>query len=69
MTQWETRGEKRQKAWEPFFFLNWLRVGVEEWYRETCIGTSPDLLSLLWDQMVSTSPPWAYFQIYTSQWK
>lgn len=25
-------------------------VGVEEQYREMCIGSNPDLLSLLWDR-------------------
>lgn len=25
-------------------------VGVEEWYRQMCIRSSPDLLNLLWDR-------------------
>lgn len=51
VTQWETRGEKEQKSWELIFFKKKrVMVGVEEQYREMCIGSNPDLLSLLWDR-------------------
>lgn len=50
MTQWETRGEKGLKAEELISFFKRIMVGVEEWYRQMCIRSSPDLLSLLWDR-------------------